>query len=64
MNSTFIPARELKDLSTAELESKFFQVAHDIEYLRQKAGRLPMAEASLANIRAELVSRRRRGPRP
>ena len=64
MNSTFIPASDLKDLSTAELQSKFFQVSHDVERLRQKCGSLPMAEASLQNIRTELALRRMRGPTP
>jgi len=64
MNSTFIPASDLKDLTTVELQSKFFQVSADVELLRQKCGRLPMAEASLANIRSELLQRRLRGPKP
>ena len=65
MTSTLIPSTELKDLSTVELQSKFFQVSQDVERLRQKCGQLPMAEASLANIRSELMARRvRRGPKP
>ena len=36
----------------------------DVELLRQKCGQLPMAEASLQNIRAELMARRLRGPKP
>jgi hypothetical protein len=64
MTSTFIPSTELKDLSTVELQSKFFQVSADVERLRQKCGQLPMAEASLANIRSELAQRRLRGPKP
>jgi hypothetical protein len=64
MNSTFIPASDLKDLTTVELQSKFFQVSADVERLRQKCGKLPMAEASLANIRSELMLRRLRGPKP
>ena len=64
MNSTFIPSTELKELSTVELQSKFFQVSQDVERLRQKCGQLPMAEASLANIRFELMARRLRGPKP
>jgi hypothetical protein len=65
MTSTFIPAADLKDLSTVELQSKFFQVSEDVARLRQKCGQLPMAEASLANIRSELLARRiRRGPKP
>jgi len=50
MNSTFIPAADLKDLSTVELQSKFFQMSADVERLRQKCGKLPMAEASLQNV--------------
>ena len=64
MNSTFIPSTELKELSTVELQSKFFQVSQDVERLRQKCGQLPMAEASLANIRFEMMARRLRGPKP
>jgi|GEM_PF-2955805 len=64
MNSTLIPSTELKDIPTVELQSKFFQVSADVELLRQKCGRLPMAEASLANIRSELLQRRLRGPKP
>ena len=64
MNSTFIPAADLKDLSTVELQSKFFQMSADVNRLRQKCGQLPMAEASLANVRFELMARRLRGPKP
>ena len=64
MTSTLIPSTELKDLSTVELQSKFFQVSQDIVQLRQKCGQLPMAEASLQNISAELTLRRLRGPKP
>ena len=64
MTSTLIPSTELKDLETVELQSKFFQVSADVERLRQKCGALPMAEASLANIRTELALRRLRGPKP
>ncbi len=64
MNSTLIPAADLKDLSTVELQSKFFQVSADVNRLRQKCGQLPMAEASLQNIRSELAQRRIRGPKP
>ena len=64
MNSTFIPSTELKELSTVELQSKFFQVSQDVERLRQKCGQLPMAEASLANIRFELMARRLPRPKP
>jgi hypothetical protein len=64
MNSTFIPSTELKELSTVELQSKFFQVSADVNRLRQKCGQLPMAEASLSNIRTELMARRLRGPKP
>lgn len=64
MNSTLIPSTELKELSTVELQSKFFQVSADVERLRQKCGQLPMAEASLSNIRFELMARRLRGPKP
>ena len=64
MNSTFIPASDLKDIPTIELQSKFFQVSADIARLRQKCGQLPMAEASLSNIRFELMARRLRGPKP
>ena len=64
MNSTFIPASELKDVSTVELQSKFFLLSADVERLRQKCGALPHAEASLQNIRTELALRRTRGPKP
>jgi hypothetical protein len=64
MNSTLIPSTELKELSSVELQSKFFRVQQDVELLRQKCGQLPMAEASLANIRAELMRRRLHGPKP
>ncbi|HEV8414168.1 MAG TPA: hypothetical protein VGQ49_11275 [Bryobacteraceae bacterium] len=64
MNSTLIPSTELKELSTVELQSKFFQVSADVERLRQKCGQLPMAEASLSNIRFEMMARRLRGPKP
>jgi hypothetical protein len=64
MNSTFIPASDLKDLTAEELQSKFFQMSADVNRLRQKCGQLPMAEASLQNIRAELAQRRIRGPKP
>lgn len=64
MNSTFIPASDLKDLSTVELQSKFFQMSADVNRLRQKCGQLPMAEASLQNVQAELAKRRIRGPKP
>lgn len=64
MNSTLIPSTELKELSSVELQSKFFRVQQDVELLRQKCGQLPMAEASLANIRSELLARRLKGPKP
>lgn len=64
MNSTLIPSTELKELSAVELQSKFFRVSQDVELLRQKCGKLPMAEASLANIRSELLRRRLQGPKP
>jgi len=64
MNSTFIPSTELNDLSELELRSKYFRIATDVELLRQKCGQLPMAEASLANVRAELMRRRMKGPKP
>jgi len=64
VNSTFIPASELKDIETVELQSKFFQMSADVERLRQKCGRLPMAEASLQNVCAELARRRIQGPKP
>ena len=57
MNSTFIPSSELKELPTVELQSKFFQMQADVEALRRKCGQLPMAEASLQNVRAELMKR-------
>ena len=38
MTSTLIPSTELQDLSTVELQSKFFQVSADVELLRQKCG--------------------------
>jgi hypothetical protein len=64
MNSTFIPSSELKDLPTAELQSKFFQMQADVNRLRQKCGQLPMAEASLQNVRAELMKRLTPQPKP
>lgn len=64
MTSTFIPSTELEDIPTVELQSKFFQISADVERLRQKCGQLPMAEASLSNIRFELMARRLRGPKP
>lgn len=64
MNSTFIPSTELKDVSTVELQSKYFRIAQDVELLRQKCGQLPMAQASLENVRAELMRRRIQGPKP
>jgi len=64
MNSTFIPSSELKELPTVELQSKFFQMQTDVELLRQKIGQLPMAEASLQNVRAELMKRQSRWPKP
>ena len=64
MNSTFIPSSELKDLPTAEIQSKFFQMQADVERLRQKCGQLPMAEASLQNVRAELMKRLAPKPKP
>lgn len=64
MTSTLITQDELKDLDTAELQSKFFQVSSDVARMRQQAAALPLAEASLRNISQALTQRRLKGPRP
>ncbi len=64
MTSTFIPNSELKDISTLELQSKFFDISRELVALRQKAAMIPHAEASLNNIRTELAMRRARHPQP
>ena len=64
MTTTLIPASELKDIDTAELQSKFFAVAADVARMRRVCEQLPMAEASLWNISSELAQRRYRPPKP
>jgi hypothetical protein len=59
MNSTFIPSTELKELSTVELQSKFFQVSQDVERLRQKCG--PVADGGSLSLEYPL---RDDGPSP
>jgi len=64
MSNTLIPPTELKDVSTTELQSKFFAVMTDIARLRRACEELPMAEASLRNISDELALRKYRTPKP
>lgn len=64
MTSTLITQDELKDLNTAELQSKFLKVSADVARMRQQAAALPLAEASLRNISCALTQRRLKGPRP
>lgn len=64
MTTTLIPTSDLKELDTAELQSKFFQVAADVARLRQECQQLPLAEQSLHNISNELAVRKYRGPKP
>jgi hypothetical protein len=64
MTTTLIPASDLKELDTAELQSKFFAVAADVARLRLECQQLPLAEASLHNISSELALRKYRGPKP
>ncbi len=64
MTSTLITSEDLKDLSRAELQSKFFRMREDVERLRKTCAELPLAEASLANVSRELALRRLRPPKP
>ena len=64
MTNTLITSEDLQDLSTPELQSKFFQVSRDVARLRQTCDALPLAEASLRNIASELALRRLRPPKP
>jgi hypothetical protein len=57
MTSTLISPNDLKDESTTELQSKFWQVAADISRMRQVCAELPLAEASLHNIGNEIAKR-------
>jgi hypothetical protein len=57
MTSTLISASDLKDESTTELQSKFWQVAADISRMRHIVAELPLAEASLNNISNEIAKR-------
>lgn len=62
--STLITSEELTHLNAEELQSKFFRMSGDVERMRQQCKDLPLAEASLQNVRRELAKRRRMGPRP
>lgn len=64
MTSTLITSEDLKDLSTVELQSKFFQMSRDVARLRQVCDALPLAETSLQNVSRELALRRNRTPKP
>jgi hypothetical protein len=64
MTSTLITSEDLKDLSTAELKSKFFRMREDVERMRETCAALPLAEQSLANVSRALAARKARGPRP
>jgi hypothetical protein len=66
MTSTLISSTDLKDESTAELQSKFWQVAADISRMRQVCAELPLAEQSLSNISNEIAKRTYiyRAPKP
>jgi hypothetical protein len=66
MTSTLITASDLKDETTTELQSKFWNVAADISRMRQVVAELPLAEASLRNISNEIAARsyRYRTPKP
>jgi hypothetical protein len=64
MTSTLITSEDLKDLSTAELQSKFFRMRNDVERMRQVCAELPLAEASLHNVSRALAQRKARVPTP
>ena len=64
MTNTLITADDLKDLSTDELQSKFFKVSRDVAKMRETVQELPLAEQSLRNIAAVLAQRRLRAPKP
>jgi hypothetical protein len=64
MSNTLIPPTDLKDVSTPELESKFYAVMADIARLRRACEELPLAEASLRNISDEIAVRKFRAPKP
>ena len=66
MTSILITATDLKDETTSELQSKFWNVAADISRMRQVCAELPLAEASLRNIGNEIAVRqfRYRTPKP
>lgn len=68
MTSILITATDLKDETTTELQSKFWNVAADIARMRQVCAELPLAEASLRNISNEIAVRsyryRYRTPKP
>ena len=57
MTSTLITAADLKDETTTELQSKFWNVSADISRMRQVCADLPLAEASLRNISNEIAVR-------
>jgi len=64
MNSTFIPASDLKDLSTWNCNLNSSKCLRDVNRLRQKCGQLRWPKRSLQNIRSELAQRRIRSPKP
>jgi hypothetical protein len=64
MTSTLITSEDLKDLSAEQLEAKFFRMARDIERMRKACRELPLAEASLHNVRSELAVRKSKPPKP
>lgn len=64
MTSTLVTTEDLKDLSTAQLQSKFFDMSRDVERMRNVCAELPLAEASLGNVRRALAQRRLRPPKP
>jgi hypothetical protein len=63
MTSTLVTSEDLKDLSTAQLQSKFCDMSRDVARLRQACAELPLAEASLQNVSRALAQRRLR-PKP
>jgi len=64
MTNTLITPDDLKDLSTDELQSKFFKVSRDVAKMRETVQELPLAEESLRNIAAALTRRRLPAPKP
>lgn len=64
MSNTLIPPSDLKDVSSLELQSKFYAVMADIARLRRACEELPLAEASLRNISDEIALRKYRTPKP